>query len=579
MTDTDPTRPLDDSVAEVGFERKDMVSWLSPKELLTTAARVGLSAVFGVYADKREIQAALPPGDVFGYVGSDELWFDYISDLGDGFSATYDLARHLAGDELTVQGADGGPPVTTPAGRFLVMGGDQVYPTATMVEYEDRMVGPYRAALPWSDEERDLWAIPGNHDWYDGLSSFLRVFCQRDWIGAWKTRQSRSYFAIRLPHRWWLWGIDIQFDTYIDDPQRNYFETVIGPQLEPGDSIILCSAKPNWTKVTQHPDAFANLDYFNRRVVKPSGAQIRLYLTGDSHHYARYEPVVGSSPQLVTAGGGGAFLSATHHLPDKLRLPPDASRDRNKTKPAADFRRTVTYPDVATSKRLRRGVLNLPFANVSFWALIGATYGAVGWIAAISQRDLGPAILDLMADLRLGTIYLEVARTWQGALLWAAIIFGLVGFTQEKAPLKRWGLGGLHGLAHVLLSVICVRAAADIAAPIGGNLAWAMFFLLLFSLGGLAGSMLMALYLVIADHFGCNTNELFAAQRIVDYKCFVRLHLAKDGSLTIYPVAVDKVGRKWRFEPEGSLGDPWFVASRPGTPPRLIEPPVTIPKS
>ena len=42
-------------------------------------------------------------------------------------------------------------------------------------------------------------------------------------------------------------------------------------------------------------------------------------LTGDDHHYARYQSDDGLKHKL-TAGGGGAFLSATHHLRDPVKL-------------------------------------------------------------------------------------------------------------------------------------------------------------------------------------------------------------------------------------------------------------------
>ena len=80
--------------------------------------------------------------------------------------------------------------------------------------------------MPHSDDPPALFAVPGNHDWYDGLTAFLRFFCQGGWVGGWKTEQRRSYFAVKLPQRWWLLGIDIQFDTYIDAPQIDYFRTV-----------------------------------------------------------------------------------------------------------------------------------------------------------------------------------------------------------------------------------------------------------------------------------------------------------------------------------------------------------------
>ena len=69
---------------------------------------------------------------------------------------------------------------TLPRGKVLLLGGDEVYPTATTEAYEDRFKGPFAAALPRSEAgaEPDMFATPGNHDWYDGLVSFLRLFCR-----------------------------------------------------------------------------------------------------------------------------------------------------------------------------------------------------------------------------------------------------------------------------------------------------------------------------------------------------------------------------------------------------------------
>ena len=93
-----------------------------------------------------------------------------------------------------------------PRGQLLVLGGDEVYPAASTEGYENRLEGPWRAALPWTppldpDDPAHprLYAVPGNHDWYDGLTGFLRMFGQGRWIGGWRTRQTRSYFAVQLP--------------------------------------------------------------------------------------------------------------------------------------------------------------------------------------------------------------------------------------------------------------------------------------------------------------------------------------------------------------------------------------------
>ena len=70
--------------------------------------------------------------------------------------------------------------------------------------------------------------MPGNHDWYDGLTAFLRLFVRsRDrHFGGWGTGQSRSYFAVELPADWWLLGLDDQSGSYLDDPQLTYFDEV-----------------------------------------------------------------------------------------------------------------------------------------------------------------------------------------------------------------------------------------------------------------------------------------------------------------------------------------------------------------
>src|SRR5207244_3464111 len=87
-----------------------------------------------------------------------------------------------------------------PRGKLLVMGGDEVYPTASASDYAKRTSTPYWAAFPKlrpGEKHPLLYAIPGNHDWYDGLTAFLAFFCRIDrpvHFGGYETRQRRSYF-------------------------------------------------------------------------------------------------------------------------------------------------------------------------------------------------------------------------------------------------------------------------------------------------------------------------------------------------------------------------------------------------
>ena len=87
--------------------------------------------------------------------------------------------------------------------------------------------------------------MPGNHDWYDSLVSFTRYFIDKDDIAGFSTPQLRSYFAIKLPHRWWLLAADTQLGPCIDGPQIDYFQKVAA-SIQDGDSIIICNAEPVW---------------------------------------------------------------------------------------------------------------------------------------------------------------------------------------------------------------------------------------------------------------------------------------------------------------------------------------------
>ncbi|MGH2941591.1 MAG: metallophosphoesterase, partial [Solirubrobacteraceae bacterium] len=224
----------------LGFIRQPAVRWLGPALLARSGVEVLVSGAFGKFADKREGQRERQDG--LDYSAAGELWIDYLSDTGDGWEATYTMAWLLARPALDVGGEE------LPRGRILLLGGDQVYPSASPEQYEDRFIGPFASALPDSGmpEKPDMYALPGNHDWYDGLVSFLRVFCTGgEQIGDWRTRQRRSYFALELPNDWWIWAIDIQLDTYIDDVQLAYFD---GQDVKPGDKVILLTAKPSWVE-------------------------------------------------------------------------------------------------------------------------------------------------------------------------------------------------------------------------------------------------------------------------------------------------------------------------------------------
>ena len=509
---------------------------MSPKTLAETAARFGLARLLGGYLDQREIFASRDQG-VFEHDQDEELWLDYVADIGDGFNATYSIAYLLAQHRLEVDGE------RLPRGSVLVMGGDEVYPAANWREYEHRMKGPYEAANPASPVS--LYAIPGNHDWFDGLTAFGRQFIEgRSW-GGYRTSQTRSYFALRLPHRWWLFAVDAQFDAHLDRPQLDYFREV-AEQLEPGDQVILCVPQPSWVWTADDPRSYDRIDHFIRDVVAEREAKVPLILTGDRHHYAHYEEIEGTR-HLVTAGGGGAYLSPTHNLPQELTAPrrsvsePDAKQRR--------YRLTETYPTRSRSLRHAFGIFGrLPWLNKGFTLLMGV----IMLVATVSIMEGVGAFVAVAAVLMAAGI--GFAHPGQGTR----------GFTHYL-------LGLLHGALQAGLAWCGALALKDIL----WSDVWP--YLLYLPVAGLVSTWLVGLYMVVANRFGVNANELFAGLSISDQKCFLRIRINRDG-VTVFPIGLDRVGREWECDPEGAETDSWIKPVEPLRP-HLIEPGYSVSSS
>jgi len=136
----------------------------------------------------------------------EEFWFDFIADTGDGFDATTTVFYHLTRDVYAYsfknefnRDTEREQEIKLKKGSVLVIGGDLVYPVGSEANYRDRFKGPLRLVAPDTREQGPiLIATPGNHDWYDGLSAFFRLMCQRSKISNYRTVQNRSYFAYSL---------------------------------------------------------------------------------------------------------------------------------------------------------------------------------------------------------------------------------------------------------------------------------------------------------------------------------------------------------------------------------------------
>ncbi|HEY9420857.1 MAG TPA: metallophosphoesterase, partial [Thermoanaerobaculia bacterium] len=529
-----PPTPASDKPEDLGFQRQPMVDWLAPGQLMATGIKAILSGIFGAYADKREVMAALHPEPTYeDYSGQPEIWIDYIADLGDGFDATYTLARLLAQESLPL--SDGGATHETRRGGILVLGGDQVYPTASFEEYRNRMIKPYSAALPCvlNGEPPHLYAVPGNHDWYDGLSNFTRIFCQQRKIGGWRTQQHRSYFAVKLAHGWWLWGTDIQLEGYIDQPQLDFFRHHARNNMQPGDKVILCTAQPSWVSaVLEGPEAFRSLSFFEDKTIREEGrGEPRVVLTGDLHHYVRYESQE-SGVQRITAGGGGAYLYATHEMPERLDLQEGFQQSARTVR----YEKRKAFPDEATSRRLSFGALRLPWRSWKFGLFLAVLYSLYAWIVQSASKVRPELFEGLPADKKSllgylsgltpaaeslwGTLktFIKVLAHSPASVVFTALIIGaLYAFCQAKRSSAKAAIGITHGLAHVLLNLALMWLFGAINVNWLGMKIDSVGQVLLFGaemllIGGFLGGVLMAIYFLLCSVLGrFHTNEVFSS--------------------------------------------------------------------
>lgn len=566
----------------------DMVRWLHPAQLVRTGLDALVAAMFGARADHRLIEAVVRPQvPFFDYSeeGDEDFWLDYVADTGDGWNSTYAVARLLALPSLTLQEPEG-TACTLERGRILIFGGDEVYPGASRETYQDRLVHPYEKAMGRTENPSpDLFSIPGNHDWYDGLSSYMRLFCANRWFAGRRTRQSRSYFALKLPRGWWLIGTDVQLNSDIDVPQVEYFRQLV-PHMKPEDRIILCNAEPAWIHAATSPPRRRgylenNLEYLQEKVF---GRSISLFLAGDLHHYRRHEGPEGR--HKITAGGGGAFMHPTHA--------PAAPRLRD------GYLHKKSFPDVRTSRKLARQNLLLIRHSPLFGLMTGALYLL---LAIATYSEVGSLGLSHLSEV-LGLVASSVVNRPWSITLGVATVGGLMGFADPAFGRWRSLAGGLHGLAHILAAFfvawgsvyftvtrlgICspppnlqpnlVSTAAALCTG-GWTHLWAKFFLsssLTFAGGFLLGPFIMGLYLMLSvNRFGAHSNEAFISLAIPDWKNFLRLRIDPDGELRVYPVGLERVPRRWKESQAGPYAPAYEPDDPRATEPVLIEAPIRV---
>ena len=387
--------------------------------------------------------------------------------------------------------------------------------------------------------------------------------------------------ALLTLHRWWLVGSDGQLQSDLDVPQMEHFRDLAERYMQAGDRVILCLSLPVWIYAQKYRSmgrVFDETDliYLREEVFARRGIDVKVYLTGDLHHYRRHQETAASAGsgepvQKITAGGGGAFLHPTHEEDVSLLKEEAVTEDAR----AREFEVKATYPDMARSARLAYGNLVFLLKNPRFGIVPATMYLMTAWLVGAASGGATPS-----NPWRALRVTLDAFSTHPGLALWCgAIVVGFLAATDTHSRAYRV-IGGLaHSAAHFVANFYIGWGALDLATRFmhtEGIARATVAGLGTFVGGWIVGSVVVGLYLLVSVNvFGRHSEEAFSALRIEDFKNFLRLHIDRDGHLTIWPVKIERVPRRWRRRGPSDRTMSHVVPEEPLVP-ALIEPPIQV---
>jgi len=502
--------------AAIATEDVDSRDWMSADDPAQLKARVA------------EALGGRPhTGSLVGDLERD-LWLDFVADTGDDVTVSRAVARLIFAEYELPDPRRPGTFLRAPRGEILLFGGDTAYPVATAQEITNRVLVPFNQVLETlpADRPRVLLGIPGNHDWYDGLDGFARMFRRNDdehaprpsvvgisqrmieryaeWtrefvrggkiekpkalaLSGYAPVQGASYFALPLTERLHLFAVDRQLRS-LDHRQVRFFENwrVRHPQACP------------WVMLPDPLFAFGRPSRTGTAMIEALGLDLEtrphFLLSGDVHHYERLRH---GRALHVTAGGGGAFL---HPAPLSRAERLEAEHEW----PTAAQSRALLWQVPWKVMRGNSGflphiVLALMFLPAMNFGL--HNYERLGFIlsAPIVITLITTTIYSLIGGVRRGGPTVFVLALGAGLATALIPVFASLAFT--------W----LAGVAHLVPSIWLVA---------GVTFAVAVFY----------GAFVFGAYLAVLTFLGLELTQAFTALDHPGYKHFLRLRVRRDGS-------------------------------------------------
>lgn len=336
-----------DSLAGAGWQCKEIgvpasggrpFSWINPVPLWQSRNQT-LGRLFGDPTnDERRLwmksQARELPEDLIisKHANLEEVSFVVVGDTGEGDASQYAVVKPLLASGRNTD--------------FMVICSDVIYPAGDAEDYDAKFYEPYE------DYPRPIYALPGNHDWYDGLVGFMHHLCGarvsalpateerasslKEWLrrrlwrrpakrdpgelpvrrraeGSRRSSQRAPYFAIETGPLL-IVGIDTGMGGPIDHEQGEWLRRI---SREIDKPKLLLTGKPLYVDGEHHPYPIEGGGTVDEIVRDPEHNYVAA-IGGDIHNYQRYSVgVSGRDAPLhyIVSGGGGAYMSATHRIP------------------------------------------------------------------------------------------------------------------------------------------------------------------------------------------------------------------------------------------------------------------------
>ncbi|MBL8605676.1 MAG: hypothetical protein JNL38_00085 [Myxococcales bacterium] len=526
------------AIATQSVDSRDWMRANDPSELLAATLRV-------LHGDPTQ------PSLVEGL--GRPVYIDFVADTGDDRDVSAAVGEMVA-SRFDVDGRE------LPRGEILLFGGDVAYPVATADEIYKRVI------LPWNDSlraarssqtRRVLLGVPGNHDWYDGLDGFGRMFRRRvDEPFRADAREGRTTRLVRrlarrrgrklglvarglhldevggilgaIPRvfrgvKAFVTGVGVHrrrrlvLKGYEPVQEASYFGLRLAPGLE------LWGADRQLGRVdfrqrtyfksmrADAPDAgvlfVAGDPALTYGVDNEPGSRMLsackldfeeddvFYLCGDFHHYERRKTGPGSIH--VIAGGGGAFLHGTRMSPyPEPAGPPDC-----------------VYPQGFMSRRLA--------AQVPLKLMLGRAGFIVHWAMAL----LGS--IEVAASG--GRASLAASAAFVSLLFW--IILNVVchqGTEKKKTALLALPFSLVLGFMPMALR----SALPNVVPTLASDTAVLVVFAFL-------GSLVFGLFLSTAAVLGYEHQQAFTVLGHPGFKHFVRMCVHPTGRVEAWVIGKD----------------------------------------